>query len=193
MTHKIYFTLENLFLDKVVKWQGNFTGRLLQVSYIAIQAVHTICPNTMICIDEKCAPQCLSQATRPRDVPLVTLVKDYIPYEDVPVLSGKCQQCSTTYYADQECFNDNHGLWNKCYLISATFLRIGKTTWVDHNFPHSVLSGMYNFHASASAYTQFWNDCSSVTHSDVQVTQCLVWQAFVQESIRTIASVNKNN
>ena len=173
--------------------KGNFTGRLLPVSYTAIQAVHTICPNAMICIDKKCAPRCLLQATRPRDVPLVTLIKDNIPYEDVPVLSGKCQQCSTTYYADHEHFKDNHGLWNKCYLNSARFLKIGKTTWVDRNFSHSVLSGMYNFHASASAYTQFWNDCTSVTNSDVQVTRRLVWQAFVQESIRTIASVKKNN
>ena len=36
--------------------KGNFTGRLLPVSYTAIQAVHTICPNAMICIDKKCAP-----------------------------------------------------------------------------------------------------------------------------------------
>ena len=65
--------------------------------------------------------------------------------------------------------------------------------WVDRNFTHSVLSGMYNFHASASAYMQFWNDCTSVTDSKVQVTQRQIWQAFVQESIRTIASVNNEN
>jgi hypothetical protein len=65
--------------------------------------------------------------------------------------------------------------------------------WVDRNFSHSVLSGMYNFHASASAYTQFWNDCAAVTSSSVQVTRRLVWQTFVQESIRTIASVKNIN
>jgi hypothetical protein len=123
----------------------------------------------------------------------VTLIKDNIPYKDVPVLTGKCQQCSTTYYADHERFKDNTGLWNKCYLNSARFLKIGKSTWVDRNFSHSVLSGMYNFHASASAYMQFWNDCTSVTSSDVQVTRRLVWQAFVQESIRTIASIKGIN
>jgi hypothetical protein len=52
---------------------------------------------------------------------------------------------------------------------------------------------MYNFHASASAYMQYWNDCTSVTDSKVQVTRHHIWQAFVQESIRTIASVNNNN
>jgi hypothetical protein len=78
-------------------------------------------------------------------------------------------------------------------LNSARYLKIGKNTWADRGLTHSVLSGMYNFHASASAYTQFWNDCTSVTNSDVQFTRCFVWQAFVQESIRTIASTKKIN
>ncbi|KIM36123.1 hypothetical protein M413DRAFT_78620, partial [Hebeloma cylindrosporum] len=52
---------------------------------------------------------------------------------------------------------------------------------------------IYNFHASASAFTQFWNDCASVTSSDIRVTRRLVWQAFVQESIRTIASSKRIN
>ena len=146
--------------------EGNFT-KLLLVSYTAIQGVHVICPNTIVCIDKRCSRRCLLQTTRPRDVPLVTLIKDNIPYEDVPVLSGKCQQCGTIYYADHERFKDNHGLWNRCYLNSARYLKIGKNTWADRNLTHSVLSGMYNFHASASAYTQFWNDCVSVTNSDV--------------------------
>ena len=121
------------------------------------------------------------------------MIKNNIPYENAPVLAGKCQQCGTTYYADHECFKDNHGLWTRCYLNSARYLKIGKNTWADQNLTHSVLSGMYNFHASASAYTQFWNDCTSVTNSDVQLTRRLVWQAFVQESIRTIASTKKIN
>jgi hypothetical protein len=110
---------------------------------------------------------------RSRDVPLVTLMKDNVPYEGVSV--GKC----ATYYADHECFTDNHGSWHQCYLNSAQFLKIGKSMWVDRNFTHSVLSGMYNFHASASAYMQFWNDCASVTDSNVQLTQHHIWQAFV--------------
>ena len=173
--------------------EGNFEKKLLPVSYASIQAVHTICPDTIICIDKKCAPRALLQETRTRDVPLVTLIKDNVPYEDVPVLTGKCHQCKATYHADHERFRDNHGLWNKCYLNSARFLKIGKNTWADRGFTHSVLSGVYNFHASTSAYTQFWNDCISVTSSEVQVTRRLVWQAFVQESIRTIASVQKIN
>jgi CxC5 like cysteine cluster associated with KDZ transposases len=173
--------------------QGKFKERLQPVSYIAIQAVHAICPDSITCVDQRCASRALLQTTRPRDVPLVTLIKDNIPYEDVPVLSGKCMQCGAIYYSDHERFKDNYGSWTKCYLNSARFLKIGQSTWVDRNFTHSVLSGMYNFHASASAYTQHWNDCASVTDSKVQVTRRHIWQAFVQESIRTIASVNSNN
>ena len=102
-------------------------------------------------------------------------------------------QCGAIYYSDHECFKDNYGSWTKCYLKSAQFLKIGWSTWVDRNFTHSVLTGMYNFYASASAYTQHLNDCASVTDSKVQVTWHHIWQAFVQESIRTIASVNSNN
>ena len=35
---------------------------------------------------------------------------------------------------------------------------------------------------------QFWNDCDSITNSDIRVKRRQVWQGFVQESIRTIAS-----
>jgi hypothetical protein len=172
---------------------GKFKERLCPVSYTAIQAVHAICPDSITCVDQQCASRALLQTTRPRDVPLITLIKDNVPYEDVPVLAGKCMQCGVTYYADHERFKDNYGSWMKCYLNSARFLKIGQSTWVDRNFTHSVLSGMYNFHASASAYMQYWNDCASVTDSKVQVTRRHIWQAFVQESIRTIASLNNNN
>lgn len=173
--------------------RGKFKGRLQPVSYKEIQAVHTICPASIICVDQQCASRCLLQLTRSRDVPLVTLIKDNVPYEDVPVLAGKCMQCNATYYADHERFTDNYGSWYQCYLNSARFLKIGQSMWVDRNFTHSVLSAMYNFHASASAYMQFWNDCTSVTDSKVQVTRRQIWQAFVQESIRTISSVNNEN
>ena len=78
--------------------QGKFKGRLQPVSCKKIQAVHTICPDSIICVDQQCASQCLLQLTRPRDVPLVTLIKDNVRYEDVPVLAGKCTQCNATYY-----------------------------------------------------------------------------------------------
>ena len=64
--------------------------------------------------------------------------------------------------------------------------------WVDRNFTHSVLSGVYNFEASASAYMQFWNDCTSVTDFKVQNLVSNLAGCF-QGSIRTIASVNNKN
>jgi hypothetical protein len=61
---------------------------------------------------------------------------------------------------------------------------------VDQAFSRGVLNGIYNFHASASAYTEYWNN-SVWKHQSVDfkgITHHQVWQAFVQESIRTIAS-----
>ncbi|KAF8234095.1 hypothetical protein L208DRAFT_1033766, partial [Tricholoma matsutake] len=55
---------------------------------------------------------------------------------------------------------------------------------------HGVLNGIYNFHASASAYAEYWNN-SFKKHQTVNfngVTRHQVWQAFVQESIWTVAS-----
>lgn len=49
---------------------------------------------------------------------------------------------------------------------------------------------MYSFHASALAYMEFWNNSFGKTQQDVvcRLSCRQVWQAFVQESIRTIAA-----
>jgi hypothetical protein len=49
---------------------------------------------------------------------------------------------------------------------------------------------MYSFHASASAYMDFWNDSYSSGHT---LTRAHIWQAFVQESLRTVASSSNIN
>jgi hypothetical protein len=52
------------------------------------------------------------------------------------------------------------------------------------------LNGIYKFHASASAYAEYWNN-SVWKHQSVNfkgITHHQVWQAFVQESIHAIAS-----
>jgi CxC5 like cysteine cluster associated with KDZ transposases len=167
---------------------NKFRGKLLPVSYNAIRGIPTICPNTPVCLNAKCEPRGLLQATMLRDIPLVTLIKENTVYQDVPVLTGKCTTCDTTYHGDHERFKDSYGIWNKCYLNSARFLKIGQNVWANRKFCHSVLSSVYNFHASTSAFMQFWNDCNSTTNFNVQVMRRQVWQAFVQESIRTIAS-----
>jgi hypothetical protein len=171
--------------------KNHFKGKLLPVSYDAIQGIPTICPDTPICLNARCEPRGLLQASMLRDIPLVTLIKDNTVYQDVPVLTGKCTTCDTTYHGDHENFRDEHNIWNKCYLSSARFLKVGQSLWVDRKFSYSVLSATYNFHASTSAFVQFWNDCHLVTDSNIKVMRRQIWQAFIQESIRTIATAKK--
>ncbi|KAF8219504.1 hypothetical protein L208DRAFT_1339635, partial [Tricholoma matsutake] len=47
--------------------------------------------------------------------------------------------------------------------------------------------GVYHFHASFSAYAEFWNDAIG-KQSSVKVSRDQVWHSFVQESIRSLAS-----
>ena len=48
---------------------------------------------------------------------------------------------------------------------------------------------MYSFHASAAAYIDFWNNSHSES-STGKITQHQIWQAFVQESIRSIGATS---
>ncbi|KAF8869014.1 hypothetical protein CPB84DRAFT_1856849 [Gymnopilus junonius] len=57
----------------------------------------------------------------------------------------------------------------------------------------TILSSVYNFHASASAYTQFWNDSNSNNTNSIQITCHQVWQLFVQESIRAVATAHNRD
>ena len=72
------------------------------------------------------------------------------------------------------------------YLNTARYLKVAQSTWVDREFSNSVLNGVYSFHASAAAYTEYWNN--SFGTSEVNITHHQVWQAFVQESICTISA-----
>ena len=49
---------------------------------------------------------------------------------------------------------------------------------------------MYNFHASTSAYAEFWNSNFSI-HSSLSRRH--IWQAFLQESIRLIAAASNSS
>ena len=44
---------------------------------------------------------------------------------------------------------------------------------------------MYNFHASASAYAEYWNNTFGT--EQISITHRHIWQAFVQQSVHTIA------
>jgi hypothetical protein len=71
------------------------------------------------------------------------------------------------------------------YLNSAKYLKVGQTVWVDRTFANAVVNGTYNFHASASAFAEFWNASFWSTQSTKsrRVSHHQVWQAFVQESV----------
>jgi hypothetical protein len=50
---------------------------------------------------------------------------------------------------------------------------------------------MYTFHASASGYRKFWNESFGKTqeYTSPHLSRHQIWQAFVQESIHTVATV----
>jgi len=53
---------------------------------------------------------------------------------------------------------------------------------------------VYSFHASAAAYTEYWNNSfSSYSQIPIKVSRRQIWQAFVQETIRSIAASSNIN
>ncbi|KAF8811777.1 hypothetical protein BYT27DRAFT_7010596, partial [Phlegmacium glaucopus] len=97
---------------------GKFDKKLLPVSHKAIQPVLVICPTSLTCEDTRCEPRGLLQNTRVRDIPSVTLIKGITIYQNVPVLTGVCTTCNTTYSADHERIPGNNDLATKVYLNS---------------------------------------------------------------------------
>ena len=53
------------------------------------------------------------------------------------------------------------------------------------------MNGMFSLHASSQAFTQFWNN--SYGSNTTTITPQQVWQAFTQESIRTIANKSSHS
>ena len=83
--------------------KGHLKTALKPISHKAVEAVHVICPESYQCLTSECGFQSLTQVTKQRDIPLVTLIKNNRTYENVPVLTGKCFNCTTLYSADHEC------------------------------------------------------------------------------------------
>ena len=175
--------------------EGQFQGKLKTVSYKSIQAVQVICPHSVACETTSCNPRSLLQNTKLRDIPRVTLIKGSEIYENVQVLTGHCPSCQTKYLADHERVLQDDNRHTRVYLNSAKYLKIGQSLWVDRAFSNTVLNGMYSFHASASAFTEFWNNSSWSSHGGnaKKITRRQVWQSFVQESIRSIAAESNIN
>ena len=168
--------------------RGNYKGKLLPISSHEIEPTYVICPTSFVCGTLDCQARCLIQSTQERDIPMVALIKGHTVHQNVPVLTGKCPRCKTLYAADHERFRDTSTVQNnlkRVYLNSAKYLKIGQSLWVDRLFSTSAINAMYNFHASASAYSEYWNNTFGTEH--FSVTRRQIWQAFVQQSVRTIA------
>jgi hypothetical protein len=179
-----------LKLEPVFSKHGKLKSKLAIISQHEISAVQVICPASIECEDLNCKPFALAQDTHARDIAKVTLIKGNTIYKEVHVLSGKCSHCEAKYYADHEGINQASGRRNRIYLNSAKYIKIGQSVWVDRTFSNAVVNGMYSFHASAAAYTDYWNNTFGqvdLEHS-IKLNRKHVWQAFVQESVRSIAT-----
>jgi hypothetical protein len=174
---------------------GQFQGKLKPISHASIQAAQVICPNTAVCETITCNPRSLLQTTKVRDVPRVTLIKGSVIYENVQVLTGRCPKCKTSYLADRERVLEPDDKSTRVYLNSAKFLKVGQSLWVDRIFSNAVLNAMYSFHASAAAYTEFWNNTywNHQQGNSKRLSRRQIWQAFVQESLRSIAAASDIN
>jgi CxC5 like cysteine cluster associated with KDZ transposases/CxC6 like cysteine cluster associated with KDZ transposases len=169
--------------------QGHYLGKLKPISDQDIEPVHVICPISMECETVACNSHAILKHTRDRDTPKVMLIKGGKTYHNVSVLAGYCAQCQTRYYADHEHTQNQENIWMKVYLNSAKYLKIGQNIWVDRTFSKAVLQGNYHFHASVSAFAEFWNSSfgSTQTNHFKKVSRRQVWQAFVQESVQKVA------
>ena len=108
-------------------------------------------------------------------------------------MSGKCPWCKTIYYADYESSGqiDDGGVdsTTKFYLNNVKYFKVGQNLWVDCVFSGGVMNGIYHFHASASAFAEFWNDTfwSSQKTQSRKISRRQIWHTFIQESMRTVA------
>lgn len=192
-------------LDKLAKLlnlnpyddKGQFQQKLLPVSHKSIRPIHVICPNSYECESLGCNSRSLRQISKSRDIPLVTLIENLQYYDNVPVLTGKCYGCNTIYSADHERTPvlGEQDRFERLYLNSAKYIKIGQKIWVDRLFSNLVLCAMYNFHASASAISEFWNSAiwEFLSGTSPKLSRRQTWQAYVQESIRMLASASEIN
>lgn len=172
--------------------ENNYTGKLLPVSLKAIEPVHMICPIAIVCGTSTCKARSLVQYTRDSSIPKVTLIKGHKIYKNASVLTGRCPACDTSYSADHERFVhefEESKQPKRVYLNSAKYLKLGTLLWGDRLFTSSMINAMYSFHASASACSQYWN--LTYGTKSTSVSRAHIWQALVQDSLRTIAQESK--
>jgi hypothetical protein len=172
--------------------QSKFVGQLKPISKRDIEPVQIICPISMECETKDCQSRAIRKFTRERDTPSAVLIKGTKLFDNVPVLAGQCPKCLTIYHADHERSSTAENASTKLYLNSAKFLKIGQNIWVDRIFSRTVLNATYHFHASTTAFAAFWNASfwSTQRTGSRKLSRRQVWQAFIQESVRKVASVS---
>ena len=168
---------------------GKLIAKLAPVSNQNIQPVLVLCPTSYECMDIKCQPRSLLLWTRQQQIPEVTLIKGTNIFKKVSILTAHCPKCKAIYCVDHETYGPLNAR-KKAYLNDAYYLKIGQSTYVDRVFSKAVLNGTYSFHASTAAYAEFWTNSFGKSHS-VKLPRWLIWQAFIQESIRTVSNVLK--
>jgi hypothetical protein len=171
---------------------GRFQGKLQAIT--PVKPISVICSETPECNTDGCSPRSLLQASQDRDIPPVTLIKNSQIHDHAYVLSGQCPKCNTRYFADHRSLVSDAGQddTKKLYSNSAKYLKVGQSLWVDRIFAQAVLNGKYSFHASASAYAEFWNNSfwAAQDTSSRKVSRRQIWHTFIQESLRLVASAS---
>ena len=95
--------------------------------------------------------------------------------------------CKTIYYADHESSGsiDQDGGGNdggtKVYLNNAKYPKVGQSVWVDCVFSGGMINEIYHFHASSSAFAEFWNATfwSSQKTESRKISWRQIWHIFV--------------
>jgi len=183
-------TLDQLItLLRLSPYEDNiFKDELQVVSQNPIQPVHLICPINMECTTLACQSHFLKLNTRSRDIPLVTLLQGSAVITNAAVLTAECTSCKALYTADTKRYyqTPDAKVRTDLYLNSARYLQVGSNTWAARSFSNAVINGMQSFHASANSYMQYWNNSFGSMHG-LELDRRHIWQAFVQESTRTLA------
>ena len=156
--------------------KGKLRHRRREVSTKEIEPLRLILPQSYECNAEGCHPYSLTQNTKYTHVPKVSLIRGSDTVE-AWVLHGLCSGCKTSYYADHTRFRgSDEEEWQRSILSSARFVKLGQSTWSNRTFTSSVLNATYSFHASSSAFAEFWTTSFGV-QTGTDLTRCHVWQA----------------
>ncbi|TEB26985.1 hypothetical protein FA13DRAFT_1635316 [Coprinellus micaceus] len=171
---------------------GKLCHRRQEILYEAIEPLRLILLQSYECDSEGCSQYSLSQNTKFSQVPQVALARGADAIQ-AWVLHGHCEHCGTSYYADHTRFrNTTTQEWQRSMLSGAHFVKLGQSTWADRTFTSSVLNATYSFHASTSAFAEFWSTSFGLG-GNTTITRRHVWQAFVSESISMVAQDQQDN